>query len=257
MRKLFQAVAALPTLLLASAAATAADMPVKAPAMPMPPPFTWSGFYFGGSFGGARVRHNWSDSLFGLNFGDGNNKGVAIGGFQVGLNYQINNFVIGVEGTLHWAATNNNNTTGIVVPVNGGNLIQAISDDTWISTLAARFGWAIDRVLLYGKAGGGWVGNNGFTVTDLTILSSITGSGSNTASGWLLGGGLEWAFAENASMKVEYDYLRLSGRTFTVPVGSLFLAGDTFTTGGNNVQMLMVGLNYRFTWGGYPVMSRY
>jgi outer membrane immunogenic protein len=30
--------------------------------------------------------------------------------------------------------------------------------------VAARFGWAIDHVLLYGKAGGGWVGSNNLTV---------------------------------------------------------------------------------------------
>jgi outer membrane immunogenic protein len=131
------------------------------------------------------------------------------------------------------------------------------SDDTWISTLAARFGWAIDRLLIYGKAGGGWVGNNGFTVTNLTTGASITGSNSDTASGWLLGAGLEWAFAENWSAKAEFDYLGLSSRTFTVPLMSPFLRGDTFTTSNNNVQMFTVGLNYRFNWGRYPVISRY
>jgi len=220
----------------------------------LPPPFTWNGFYIGGNLGGAWAHHDWNDSLFGLNFGDGNNNGVFIGGAQVGFNYQVNNFVVGVEGTFDWAATNNNNTTGIVV---NGDLIRVTSNDTWISTLAARFGWAIDRLLIYGKAGGGWVGNNGFTVTNLTTGASFTGSNSNTASGWLLGAGLEWAFAENWSAKVEYDFLGLSSRTFTVPVVSPFLAGDTFTTNNNDVQMFTVGLNYRFNWGGYPAMSRY
>ena len=256
MPKLFRTIAALSTLVVASVAANAADLRrvPPAPPAPLPPPFTWNGFYIGGNLGGAWGHHDWNDSLFGLNFGDGNNNGVFVGGAQVGFNYQFNNFVIGAEGTFDWAGTNNNATTGIVV---NGDLIRVTSNDTWISTLAARFGWAIDRLLIYGKAGGGWVGNNGFTVTNLNTGASITGSNSDTASGWLLGAGLEWAFAENWSAKAEFDYLGLSSRTFTVPLVSPFLRGDTFTTSNNNVQMFTVGLNYRFNWGGYPVMSRY
>jgi hypothetical protein len=37
---------------------------------------------------------------------------------------------------------------------------------------------AYDRVLLYGKGGGAWVGNNSFTVTNVTTGASITGSNS-------------------------------------------------------------------------------
>jgi outer membrane immunogenic protein len=87
----------------------------------------------------------------------------------------------------------NGTITLFVVPTLGGNLVQVTSNDTWLSTLAARFGVAYDRVLFYGKAGGGWVGNNGFTVTNLTTGRSIAGSNSNRASGWLVGAGLEWA----------------------------------------------------------------
>src|SRR5450631_2857042 len=209
-------------LLTISVAASAADLkpaPVYTKAPMMAPAFSWTGFYIGGNFGGAWAHHNWDDSLFGLNFGDGNNNGVFIAGGQVGGNYQINNFVIGIEGTFDWAANNNNSTNGIIVPGVGGNTIRVTSNDTRISTLAARFGVAYDRVLFYGKAGGGWVGNNGFTATNVTTGASITGSNSSTVSGWLVGAGIEWAFAPNWSLKAEYDYLGLSGRTFTVPVG--------------------------------------
>jgi outer membrane immunogenic protein len=246
MAKLAQVVAA-SVLLVASGAANAADlkMPVKAPP-PAPPVFSWTGFYIGGNIGGAWAHHNWTDNLFGLNFGDGNSNGVFIAGGQVGGNYQINNFVIGVEGTFDWSGNNNNSSTGIVVPGLKGNLIQVTSNDTWIATVAGRLGVAFDRVLLYAKGGGAWVGNNGFTVTNLTTGTSITGSNSNSISGWLIGGGLEWAFANNWTLKAEYDYIGLNGRTFTVPAGSPFLVGDTFATGGNNIQMATVGINFLF-----------
>jgi outer membrane immunogenic protein len=101
-------------------------------------------------------------------------------------------------------------------------------------------------------AGAGWVGSDDFTVSNLAKGSSITlTNNSNSNSGWLVGAGIEWAFASNWSAKVEYNYLALDDRTFTVPAGSPFLAGDTFTQSNRNIQMLKVGANYRFNWGGY------
>jgi outer membrane immunogenic protein len=239
-------------LMLASGSAMAADLSRAAPApvytkAPMMPVFTWTGFYIGGNLGGAWAHRDVTDSLFGLNFSNGNNNnGVFIAGGQVGGNYQFNNFVVGVEGTFDWAANNNNTTTGIAVP--GGNIIQVTSNNTWLSTLAGRFGVAFDRVLVYGKGGGAWIGNNSFTVTNVTTGASFTGSNSNTTTGWVVGAGVEWAFAPNWTVKAEYDFIGLGGRSFTIPAGSPapFAAGDTFTTGSNNVQMATVGVNFLF-----------
>jgi outer membrane immunogenic protein len=97
----------------------------------------------------------------------------------------------------------------------------------------------------------GWVGNDDFTITNLTTSTSVTGSNNNTNSGWLVGAGIEWAFLPNWSAKVEYNYLGLDDRTFVVPAGSPFLAGDIFTQSNRNIQILKVGINYRFNWNGY------
>jgi outer membrane immunogenic protein len=252
MRKLFLAAASLSVLLVSSWAANAADMHVKAPpAAPKPPPFSWTGFYFGGNFGGAWPQRDVTDSVFGLNFSPGNsNNGVLIGGGQVGFNYQVDSFVLGVEGDFDWAGNNQNASNGVVVPGVGlGHTFQVTANNRWVTTVAARFGVAVSQALFYAKAGGGWVGANGFTVTDLTTGASFTGSSGTTASGWLVGGGLEWALTDNWSAKFEYDYLGLGNRTFVVPAGSPFFAGDTFTTGNRSVQMAKVGINYRFNWG--------
>jgi outer membrane immunogenic protein len=249
MRAAFHTSVAVLALLAIPVAASAADLkpaPVYSKAPMIAPVFTWTGFYIGGNLGGAWAHRNVTDSLFGLNFSNGANNGVFIGGGQIGGNYQFSNFVVGVEGSFDWASNNNNTTTGIVVPGLGGNTIQVTSNNTWITTLAGRFGVAYDRVLFYGKGGGAWVGNNSFTVTNVTTAASITGSNSNTTSGWLAGAGLEWAFANNWTLKFEYDFIGLSGRTFTVPAGSPFLVGDTFTTGSNNIQMATVGVNFLF-----------
>jgi len=176
-----------------------------------------------------------------------------VGGGQVGFNYQINNFVLGAEGDFDWAAKNSNTGTGVFIPTVG--TIGVTSNNRWISSLAARFGVAVDRLLFYGKAGGGWVGADGFTLTNSTGASFLAAS-SRTDSGWLAGGGVEWAITDAWSARLEYDYLGLGNRTFTVPLGSPILPNDTFTTHNRNVQMATVGINYRFNWGA-PFLPRY
>ncbi len=208
----------------------------------MEPAFSWSGFYVGGNLGGAWTNNSITDNLHGLSFSNGNNA-VFVAGGQVGFNYQAGNFVFGVEGDFDWAANNNNNGIGVVAL---GNTFTASVNDRWMATVAGRLGYAVDRWLIYVKGGGGWVGANGFTVTDVTTGASVSSGSSNSVSGWLVGGGFEWAFANNWSVRAEYDYFGLSGRSFTVPAAFPLLAGDTFTTGNNNIQMATVGINYLF-----------
>src|SRR5262245_18511903 len=248
MRKLFHVAAALSVLLATSMTANAADVyarpyapPPYVPPAYVAPVFTWTGFYLGGNIGGAWAHRDVTDSLLGANFNNGNNDGVFIGGGQLGFNWQVNYVVLGFEWDIDGAA-NNNNTGTVFVP--GVGVLQLTSNNRWITTLAARFGVTNGYWLFYGKAGAGWVGAQDFTVTNLTTGTSVTVSNDNSNSGWLVGAGIEWAFAPNWSAKLEYDYLGLDSRTFTVPAG--FLAGDTFTQNNRNIQMLKVGVNYLF-----------
>jgi outer membrane immunogenic protein len=250
MRKRFHTTAAVAALLATSMAANAADVPPYArpvaPPVYMPPPFSWTGFYIGVNAGGAWAQRNATDSLLGLSFSNGNNNGAFIGGGQLGFNYQFGNFVLGVEGDFDGVGNTNSPGSGVARP--GIGTILVTSNNRWITTLAARLGVTSDTWLFYGKAGGGWVGNDNFTITNGTTGASTTISNNNTSSGWLVGAGIEWAFTPNWSAKIEYDYLGLNSQTFTAPAGG-FLAGDTFTTNSNNVQMVKVGVNYLFNYG--------
>jgi outer membrane immunogenic protein len=242
--------------------AMAADLgrpaPAPAPVYKAPPPipqFSWTGFYLGGNVGAAWGQGNVTDTFTGLNF-SGTTNAVFTGGGQVGFNYQISSLVFGVEGDFDWLANNNNNGTGVVIGGSGlGHTFTASLNNRWVTTLTGRLGVAWDRVLFYGKGGGAWVGHDGITVTDVTTGTSLIGTTSNSRSGWTAGAGLEWAFANNWTARVEYDFIGLGNRSFVVPATSPVLAGDTFTTN-RNIQMVTVGLNYLFNWGG-PVMSRY
>ena len=138
-------------------------------------------------------------------FSQGGGANFMAGG-QIGYNWQINNFVLGVEADGDWLSRNNNNGAGIIVPGIAGP-IAVTSNSTWLSTVAARFGFAVNRALIYGKAGGGWVGQSNLTVTNLATGASITGTNSGTRSGLLLGVGIEYAITDNWTIKAEYDYL--------------------------------------------------
>jgi len=250
MRKQLGTIATVAALLAMSADADAADLSLA----PLPaPPFSWSGFYVGGNLGGAWAQSEVIDAMYGLNFANGSSNGRFLVGGQAGVNYQIGSFVISAETDFDWVV-NNNTANGANIPAIGNILVT--SNDMSVATLAARFGFAADHWLVYGKAGGGWVGNGGFTMTNTVTGTTIAGSNSGASAGWLVGGGLEWAFTNNWTVKLEYDYLALNARSFTVPPSAAFLAGDTFTTGDHNFQMVKVGINYLFNWGN-TVVARY
>ena len=246
----------------ATGPAFAADIPARAPVykapVVAPVVYSWTGCYIGGNVGGAwRGNDGWTDARFGLNWGNGNNDGRFMVGGQVGCNYQFNQFVIGAEWDADW--TGNRSTSFAAVVPGVGNIVATANSSSWVSTLAARFGFAFDRVLLYGKAGIGWVGADGdITIANLTTGNAIALSGGGSRTGWVLGAGVEWGIWENWSMKLEYDYLWRNGNTFFVPINAPFLAGDTFTTGNRNIQMVKLGVNWRFNWGApAPVRAAY
>jgi outer membrane immunogenic protein len=237
--------------------ASAADLPISTapPPVYVPQFFTWTGFYIGGNIGAAFAQIDWTDTLFGLDWGRTSDPRF-MGGGQVGFNYQFTSAMVGVEADFGWVA-NSGNAGAVTGPL--GHSFQVLSNDRGIATLAGRFGIAAGHALFYAKGGGGWVWNDGFTVTDLTTGATFGGS-RNTEGGWLVGGGVEYAFTNHWTVKFEYDYLGLSPRSFTLP-GNVIpaLAGDTISSR-HNIQMAKVGFNYLFNWWGGPggpVVAKY
>jgi outer membrane immunogenic protein len=247
-----------PLLLVAASGALAADLPpapaplpARAPAVYIQPapPFSWTGFYLGGNLGFGWNQGGVNDSApptgLGVSFGNPSGNGVFLGGGQVGANYQISSFVVGVEAAFDWAANNQNSFPGVATAL---GTMRVSSNDRWVTTLAARVGWAFDRLLVYGKGGGAWLGAGNFAVTNVGTGASVALSNSNTNTGWLAGVGAEYAITNNFTAKIEYDYVGVSNASWTVPAGAPFLAGDTFSSSGRSVQMLTIGANYLFNW---------
>jgi outer membrane immunogenic protein len=193
--------------LLFAGPALAADL--KAPAYKAPPPlapvFSWTGFYIGGHGG-----YGWSDSQ-GLDLKGG------FGGGQVGYNYQMNNFVWGIEGDVAWADISQDNPFG-VRSVN-------VKFDT-LASVRGRLGIAYGNALFYATGGGGW---------GHFKISSGPFSDSTWLSGWTAGGGVEYAFMPNWSAKVEFLHYGFGSETLIgLPTGDL------------DVNTIKGGINYRF-----------
>jgi outer membrane immunogenic protein len=106
----------------------------------------------------------------------------------------------------------------------------------------------------------------GAAVTDDKYRGTVTGTGalfdsaSETRWGGVVGTGLEFGFAPNWSVAVEYDHLFMGNhsRDFTstgvlpVPAGGVFRTVSIH----QDVDLITARINYRFNWGG-PVVGKY
>jgi len=226
--------------------ALAADLPLPAAPAPQPtayvPPavYNWTGFYIGGNLGAAWAGGNFSDPA-GNAFSE-TNAAQFVGGGQVGANYQFwSGVFIGVEGDFEWLPNTNNTTSSITI---GKNTASLSANNRWLTTVTGRFGYAFDRLLVYGKGGGAWVGSSAPTVTINNVPFSTT---INSNWGWTAGLGVEWYFAARWSVRGEFDYIGLQNQSFVVPAGAPgAFSGDTFTGASRNIMMLTTGINYKF-----------
>jgi len=263
---------AIPALLIAAPLTTvnAADMPVKAAlAPPACPPCNWTGFYFGGNVGGSIGVSRTVDAMSGfpagagavnpfLTVGDTRALLGAIGGGQIGYNWQSGHVVIGVEAD--WQASSEKSTlTGTWGSLTGGGgLILGASDEEKIrsiGTARARLGWANDDYLWYVTGGGAWGSiRSDYTLTSnapaTTFASPASASFTTNKGGWTVGAGVEtclgWGVGNHWSAKLEYLYVNLGtvNNAFTTPI----TAAGTFATftSSNRIEdhIIRVGLNY-------------
>lgn len=193
--------------------ALAADLPVRsappAPVIGAIPIFTWTGFYAGvnAGYGWVSGNNGYYDPTFGF-IERGGDEGGFVGGAQIGYNYQIGSFVVGVETDLQYANLSN----------------SGLSDsDDWFGTVRARAGVAIDRALVYATGGFAYADDTG---------------------GWTVGGGLEYAFTNNLTGKVEGLYVNLNNDNGyrVYGVGGFNNRDDNDTEFG----VVRAGLNYKF-----------
>src|SRR5882757_9985872 len=157
MRNKLIAAFACTTALVSTGAASAADLGArpytKAPAY-IEPIFNWSGFYIGGHIGGVWTNQEWINTANTTFFGDlspgqgfrQRDSGV-FGGGQMGYNWQANNFVFGLEGTI--SGLDNKGTVLNTVFGAGDDQFSWRAD--WMATITGRAGITYSNNLFYVK----------------------------------------------------------------------------------------------------------
>lgn len=206
-------VAGLGAALLATGA-IAADLPRKsapaAPAFTRAPVFTWTGFYVGVNagygFGG----------LTGPGSGAFKDPSGFVGGGQIGYNYQINQVVVGLETDLQYS-----DISGTSAAAGSKGRIP------YFGTVRARAGVAFDRFLPYLTAGYAYGGSN------------LTVPGINTKTmhhGYVVGGGIEYAFSNNVTAKIEGLYMDLGEKSVLAATRKIGFEGG----------IVRAGVNYKF-----------
>ncbi len=231
--------------------AAAADIPVRSRGyVDAPQAFSWSGFYLGLHAGYGWGSSDWivRDALPAVPVSGALSTHARgfLGGLQVGANHQIGSWVVGVEADLSLmdsVASGTGPTTGFGAGISG----RGRSQIDWLTTFTGRFGYAFDRSLLYFKGGAaGARFTENYSLSGPPALFLDSGNQSNTRIGWTIGGGWEYAFLNNWTAKVEYNYLDFGSKeeTFVTINGPGQIAINQ--TLDRSLHLVKLGANYKF-----------
>lgn len=242
-------------------AASAADMPLKAPPAPPAPVWSWTGFYVGVNGGYGWNQSTGSTTCIApgggtigcnlVNSGIVRPQGGLFGG-QAGYNWQSNSIVYGLETDIQWADIKRSGAKTdfcCAAPFPPLGVDSASANLQWFGTFRGRIGvLATPNALLY--ATGGLLYGHESVANAVTFPAvQYPATAATTRAGWTVGGGLEYAFTHNFSGKVEGLYYSLGSLTdsFTSPV-TTYTEQFTYRFRGGIVR---AGLNWKF---GGPVM---
>lgn len=209
-------------------AASAADLPARKGPVLAPvvyaPAFTWTGFYIGGNAGYA--WGNIDTTTFGVLPTLEDPEGF-VGGGQIGYNYQVGQIVFGVEADFQGA--------DLKATVRDGLGNSASNEINYFGTVRGRIGYAIDRFLPYVTGGFAYANVKSQFATPLASVSN-----DNTQYGYTIGAGLEYAFTNNLTAKLEYLYVDLERESVRTPFGAANIKVGT------DFSVVRAGLNYKF-----------
>jgi outer membrane immunogenic protein len=231
-----------------------------------------------------------------------NTQSGFIGGGQVGYNMQYgSNLVLGIEADIQGTNTqgtssgvgassfnlptyyNDIDSEGINSTAVGQTTVQGGVD--WLGTVRGRLGYLWTPTLLFYGTGGLAYGNAYANVVQSAVeihsrYSSLSdfpnevlgqaswmggGRQSQILTGWTAGGGIEWMFMPNWSLKAEalyWDLGRMNVNTASFgispdPTELNNAAGWGRTSVNYSGVIARAGVNYHFNWGAAPVVASY
>jgi len=209
-------------LLSAAASAQAADVvddtpPPEAPAAPVQPAFSWTGFYAGGTVGGSWAN---ADTRTRVRRGD-NTVTVKkklkpdgfIGGIYAGYNFQVkDNIVLGAETDFLWDDVENSKK----LKLGDDGYTKWRVKQKWNGATRLRAGYAFDRFLPYVAAGVSYAEVKGL------YLDGVNKSGKpkdRTRAGWNAGVGIDYVppiLNDHIVLRAEYRYTDFGKKTYKV-----------------------------------------
>jgi outer membrane immunogenic protein len=199
--------------------ALAADLRLPVKAAPVAAPFAWNGCYVGLNAGAVSVRTTQRIVLPDdpAVESSGTDTGF-IGGGQAGCNYQgAQNWVFGIEGDINYVGAKHSLASAFRAYGNGEDAYGTGETRlNWLMTLRGRFGHTWNHSLLYvtGGLAAGAVKSSFSALVDNT--DAFYGSYSAVRFGWVAGGGLEHAFTNKVSAKIEYLHFDLGEASYPV-----------------------------------------
>lgn len=236
-----------------AAPAAAADLAAR-PYTKAPPPavavvYDWSGFYIGANGGWGTSRKCWDfvdpAGVFVAAEGCHDADGGTVGG-QLGYRWQAGTWVFGIEGQGNWADFQGSNASLFFPGLRNESRIDAFG------LITGQVGYAANNVLFYVK-GGAAVTADRFRVFDIPTGLVVATTGDDTRWGASVGAGIEFGFAPNWSVGVEYNHLFMQDRTHTFvdATTGAFVGNDRIR---QDVDIVTARINYRF---GGPGITRY
>lgn len=211
-------------------------------------PYDWSGLHVGFHAGLAHSEATW-DSLISRNgnrtflLGNGESHTATgwLSGVQAGIDVQTGRWVIGAGASLSYMPIEHRVTATTMIFAYDTEFTENIN---WIGTVTGRVGYAFDNVLLYGKGGAAVAGVDYVWLVHAVALGSFPDKGSQTRFGWTAGAGAEYAFRNNWSASIEYNYVALGAKSEPFGVGAGAMFSHNATT---DLHLVKAGLNYRFS----------
>ena len=181
---------------------------------PIPPQDIFEGWWLGGTIGGASVNYDMSP-------GSSVSSSGVLGGIVGGYSWQHGPFVVGVEGDFMASDISGSRS------FNGGLNKVSPGFDT-LADLRLRAGYTIlPNLLLFGTFGGAWAD------ADLPISGPGGAFRETTFFGWSAGAGAEFAFDENWSARLDYQFTDFDSETISYPGGQTTYDPDSNTFRGS------------------------
>ena len=181
----------------------------------------------------------------------------GFGGGQLGYNFQWDRFVLGVETDIQGSNIDGSGSAFASVPFSRFGTISANtyreSGLDYFSTVRGRLGYTFDQVLVYATGGFAYGGVSGVASTTLGIESlragqvayNYTVNPSATRTGYVAGGGVEYALTPLWSVKAEYQYIDLGSGNGYIGYHTDTDRARGYYTIEQNFNTVRVGLNYK------------